>query len=70
MFITNASIADLIVVFAKTSPQLGAKGISTFVAGGDRAGAARVIPTVAAARGAAAAVAGRECFAASGDAAH
>ncbi|MEK7860318.1 MAG: acyl-CoA dehydrogenase family protein, partial [Chloroflexota bacterium] len=31
MFITNASIADLIVVFAKTSPQLGAKGISTFV---------------------------------------
>jgi isovaleryl-CoA dehydrogenase len=30
-FITNAPIADVIVVFAKTRPDLGAKGISTFV---------------------------------------
>ncbi|MBI2930951.1 MAG: acyl-CoA dehydrogenase family protein [Planctomycetes bacterium] len=31
MFITNGSIADVVVVFAKTKPELGPKGISTFV---------------------------------------
>ena len=31
MFITNAPIADTVLVYAKTSPERGAKGISAFV---------------------------------------
>ena len=38
MFITNGSIANIIVVFAKTQPELGPKGISVFVVERDSAG--------------------------------
>ncbi|MEJ2717545.1 MAG: acyl-CoA dehydrogenase family protein, partial [Deltaproteobacteria bacterium] len=31
IFITNGPVADIIVVYAKTSPELGSRGISTFV---------------------------------------
>ena len=31
MWITNGPSADVIVVYAKTSPELGHKGISTFI---------------------------------------
>jgi len=31
IFITNGPIADLIVTYAKTAPELGARGISTFI---------------------------------------
>lgn len=31
IFITNGPVADIIVVYAKTSPELGSRGISTFI---------------------------------------
>ncbi len=31
MFITNGPVADTLLVYAKTSPELGAKGISAFI---------------------------------------
>lgn len=31
IFITNGPIADVIVIYAKTAPELGSKGISTFI---------------------------------------
>ena len=31
MFITNGPVADTLLVYAKTSPELGARGISAFV---------------------------------------
>ncbi|MDR3569551.1 MAG: acyl-CoA dehydrogenase family protein [Syntrophobacteraceae bacterium] len=31
MFITNGPIADILLVYAKTSPEMGAKGISAFI---------------------------------------
>ncbi|MFZ0887941.1 MAG: acyl-CoA dehydrogenase family protein [Candidatus Binataceae bacterium] len=38
MFITNGSIADVLLVYAKTSPELGAKGISAFLVEKDAPG--------------------------------
>ena len=40
-FITNGSIADVIVVAARTSPQAGARGISLFAVDGNAAGLTR-----------------------------
>ena len=36
MFITNGPIADIVLVYAKTSPEKGAKGISAFVVETDK----------------------------------
>ncbi len=41
MFITNGPIADIIVVYAKTNPQAGAKGISAFIVESDFPGFSR-----------------------------
>jgi alkylation response protein AidB-like acyl-CoA dehydrogenase len=41
MWITNGSVADLIVVFAVTDPDQGARGISAFLVDGDCAGLQR-----------------------------